>query len=212
MGNAHYLPQSPLPEVPSRRRAAMARRSRGGAAAGSLLSRRFHPTGRRSAPSRSRTRRGSTTSCSRRPAKTLTTIAADPKHLGARIGLTAVLHTWGSALIPCKKRGRPSRLTPLRIAREISASLQAPSSGVAVRGEIRREHRSEVAAVHLSPPAPSFPWHRAQEALAKIYRPRATRAARSGDACETSGRGMVPLAPFETSSGGRIGRAGVASR
>ncbi len=31
-------------------------------------------------------------------AETLTTIAADPKHLGARIGLTAVLHTWGSAL------------------------------------------------------------------------------------------------------------------
>jgi hypothetical protein len=26
------------------------------------------------------------------------TIAADPKHLGARIGLTAVLHTWGSAM------------------------------------------------------------------------------------------------------------------
>src|ERR1700675_3536713 len=31
-------------------------------------------------------------------AETLTPIAADPKHLGARIGLTAVLHTWGSAL------------------------------------------------------------------------------------------------------------------
>jgi len=31
-------------------------------------------------------------------AQTLITIAADPKHLGARIGLTAVLHTWGSAL------------------------------------------------------------------------------------------------------------------
>jgi hypothetical protein len=30
--------------------------------------------------------------------QTLLTIAADPKHLGARIGLTAVLHTWGSAL------------------------------------------------------------------------------------------------------------------
>jgi hypothetical protein len=30
--------------------------------------------------------------------QTLVTIAADPKHLGARIGLTAVLHTWGSAL------------------------------------------------------------------------------------------------------------------
>ena len=31
-------------------------------------------------------------------AETLTTIAADPKHLGARVGVTAVLHTWGSAL------------------------------------------------------------------------------------------------------------------
>jgi hypothetical protein len=31
-------------------------------------------------------------------AETLQTIAADPKHLGAHIGLTAVLHTWGSAL------------------------------------------------------------------------------------------------------------------
>jgi hypothetical protein len=31
-------------------------------------------------------------------AETLITIAADPEHLGARIGLTAVLHTWGSAL------------------------------------------------------------------------------------------------------------------
>ncbi|AWI91911.1 IS91 family transposase (plasmid) [Methylobacterium sp. DM1] len=29
---------------------------------------------------------------------TLTRIAADPKHLGARIGFTAVLHTWGSAM------------------------------------------------------------------------------------------------------------------
>ena len=34
----------------------------------------------------------------RAAAETLTTIAADPKHLGARIGLTAVLHTWGSAM------------------------------------------------------------------------------------------------------------------
>jgi hypothetical protein len=30
--------------------------------------------------------------------ETLLTIAADPRRLGARIGLTAVLHTWGSAL------------------------------------------------------------------------------------------------------------------
>jgi len=31
-------------------------------------------------------------------AEALTTIAADPKHLGARIGITSVLHTWGSAM------------------------------------------------------------------------------------------------------------------
>jgi hypothetical protein len=30
--------------------------------------------------------------------ETLLTIAADPKHLGARIGITAVLHTWGSTM------------------------------------------------------------------------------------------------------------------
>jgi hypothetical protein len=31
-------------------------------------------------------------------AETLLTIAADPKHLGAHIGATLVLHTWGSAM------------------------------------------------------------------------------------------------------------------
>ncbi len=31
-------------------------------------------------------------------AETLLTIASDPKHLGARIGVTMVLHSWGSAL------------------------------------------------------------------------------------------------------------------
>jgi Putative transposase/Transposase zinc-binding domain len=32
-------------------------------------------------------------------AETMLTLAADPKHLGARIGITSVLHTWGSALV-----------------------------------------------------------------------------------------------------------------
>jgi hypothetical protein len=32
-------------------------------------------------------------------AETMLTIAADPKHLGARVGITAVLHTWGSAMM-----------------------------------------------------------------------------------------------------------------
>jgi hypothetical protein len=31
--------------------------------------------------------------------ETVLTIAADPKHLGARVGITAVLHTWGSTMI-----------------------------------------------------------------------------------------------------------------
>jgi hypothetical protein len=31
-------------------------------------------------------------------AETMLTVAADPKHLGARIAITAVLHTWGSAM------------------------------------------------------------------------------------------------------------------
>ena len=35
----------------------------------------------------------------RSAAQTLQTIAADPKHLGAEIGLVAVLHTWGQALL-----------------------------------------------------------------------------------------------------------------
>jgi hypothetical protein len=34
----------------------------------------------------------------RTAAETLITIAADPRHLGARVGTTAVLHSWGSAM------------------------------------------------------------------------------------------------------------------
>ncbi len=34
----------------------------------------------------------------RASAETLMTIAADPRHLGAKIGMTSVLHTWGSAM------------------------------------------------------------------------------------------------------------------
>jgi len=34
----------------------------------------------------------------RAASETMTTIAADPRRLGARIGITAVLHTWGSAV------------------------------------------------------------------------------------------------------------------
>jgi hypothetical protein len=39
------------------------------------------------------------------------TIAADPNRLGARIGITAVLHTWGSAMThhPHVQHDRPGR-------------------------------------------------------------------------------------------------------
>jgi len=38
------------------------------------------------------------TSLFKAAAATVQTIAADPRHLGARVGLTLVLHTWGSAM------------------------------------------------------------------------------------------------------------------
>ena len=52
----------------------------------------------RSPISPTRTRPRSTTLLFKAAAEATLTIAADPKHLGARIGITAVLHTWGSAM------------------------------------------------------------------------------------------------------------------
>src|SRR4051812_47182435 len=50
------------------------------------------------APSPIRTKPKCTDLLFKATADTLTTIAADPKHLGASIGLTAVMHTWGQRL------------------------------------------------------------------------------------------------------------------
>src|SRR5215211_7118587 len=63
----------------------------------------------------------------RTAAGTLLTIAADPRHLGARIGLTAVLHTWGSALThhPTSTSWCPAAGSP-RTGR--AGSLAAPAS------------------------------------------------------------------------------------
>ena len=52
-------------------------------------------------------------------AETLTTIAADPKHLGAEIGVTAVLHTWGQ-----NPRSPPAR--PLHRARRRHLAGRCP--------------------------------------------------------------------------------------
>jgi hypothetical protein len=72
----------------------MARRSPGRPVAGSLLPYRAHCDG---ADRQHRAaEQGSVYDILfRAAAETVQTIAADPKHLGATIGMTAVLHTWG---------------------------------------------------------------------------------------------------------------------
>jgi hypothetical protein len=57
----------------------------------------------------------------RTAAETLATIAADPKHLGARIGLTAVLHTW--ALHATGRLAFLGDLAPLAEKRAFDAAL-----------------------------------------------------------------------------------------
>ncbi len=89
------LPQSPLPEVPMARGGAMAGGARGRAPAGALFPRGVHAAGRGRRDRLSEQGGGLWTSVQGRRRADATTIAADPKHLGAEIGLTAVLHTWG---------------------------------------------------------------------------------------------------------------------
>src|SRR5262245_45814010 len=112
----------------------------------------------------------------RTAAETLLTIAADPRHLGARIGATAVLHSWGSTMthhphvhmivpgggisldgtrwVRCK----PGFLLPVwvlsRLFRRLflAALADAHAAGrLAFFGEIHSLHRREVFAAHLAP-------------------------------------------------------------
>ena len=64
---------------------------------GRLFPRGLHPAGR-IADIAYQNKRGVYDLLFRASAETTLTIAGDPKHLGARIGITAVLHTWGSAM------------------------------------------------------------------------------------------------------------------
>ena len=77
----------------------MAGRAASRSAACPVLSRGVHRCRPRSPTSPIRTRQSSTICCSRRAPRPCCTIAGDPEHLGARIGITSVLHTWGSAII-----------------------------------------------------------------------------------------------------------------
>ena len=108
-------------------------------------------------------------------AETLLTIAADPKHLGARIGVTSVLHSWGSAMthhphvhmivpgggisldgtrwVPCK----PGFLLPVRVLsrlfrRLFLAELATPTRQASWRSSARSRVCSRRAAfdAHLA--------------------------------------------------------------
>ena len=112
----------------------------------------------------------------RTAAETLLTIAADPKHLGARIGATAVLHSWGSAMthhphvhmivpgggisldgtrwVRCK----PDFLLPVRVLSRLfrrlflAALADAHAAGrLAFFGEIEDLRRREAFDAHLAP-------------------------------------------------------------
>jgi predicted Zn-ribbon and HTH transcriptional regulator len=112
----------------------------------------------------------------RTAAETLLTIAADPKHLGARIGATAVLHSWGSAMthhphvhmivpgggisldgtrwVSC----RPGFLLPVRVLSRLFRRLflagidEAHAAGrLAFFGEIEGLRRRRAFHAHLAP-------------------------------------------------------------
>jgi Putative transposase len=112
----------------------------------------------------------------RTAAETLLTIAADPKHLGARIGATAVLHTWGSsydpspacpydragrrdlARRPALVRCKPGFLLPVRVLSRLFRRLflarlaDGRAQGrLGFFGEIEGLRRSEAFAAHLAP-------------------------------------------------------------
>lgn len=92
-----FLPQPALSEVPGCHGADMARRAPGRPAAGRLLPRRVHAAAE-VADIAFHNKAPVYDLLFKAASETMLTIAADPKHLGARIGITAVLHTWGSAM------------------------------------------------------------------------------------------------------------------
>ncbi len=112
----------------------------------------------------------------RAASETLLTIAADPRHLGARIGATAVLHSWGSAMthhphvhmivpgggisldgthwVPC----RPGFLLPVRVLSRLfrrpflALLADAHAAGrLAFFGELDGLHNRTAFAAYLAP-------------------------------------------------------------
>jgi len=112
----------------------------------------------------------------RATAETLLTIAADPRHLGAHLGFTAVLHSWGSAMthhphlhmivpaggisldgtrwVPC----RPGFFLPVRVLSRLFRRLflaglvDAHAAGrLAFFDQLEGLRRREAFAAHLAP-------------------------------------------------------------
>ena len=82
-------------------------------------------------------------------AETLTTIAADPKHLGARIGAIAVLHSWGQTL------DHPP--TPIASCRPAASPLMAAAGSPVGRASSCRCGCSRACSVACSSRASSRP-------------------------------------------------------
>jgi hypothetical protein len=107
----------------------------------------------------------------RAASETMLTIAADPKHLGARIAITAVLHTWGSALthhphvhmiVPGRRRIRqhqPGRSTR-DPARPAAISRRSTSAAANARARALR-HQQRLQAPSCPPSLPKAAPHRA---------------------------------------------------
>ena len=105
-------------------------------------------------------------------AETMVAIAADPRHLGARIGITSVLHSWGSALIhhplfPLMLVGMGRAFTELRRFEEAlvagkKALRQNPSLALAYGclvsaiAHLGRDTEAREAAAHLLEIDPAF--------------------------------------------------------
>src|SRR5262249_29117873 len=85
------LPQPALPEVPRGCSQGVASRTRGGAAAGAVLSRGIQPAGQ-IADIAYQNKAVIYDLLFKASSETVLTIAADPKHLGTRIGILSVLH------------------------------------------------------------------------------------------------------------------------
>jgi Transposase zinc-binding domain len=99
----------------------------------------------------------------RTAAETLLTIAADPRHLGARIGFTAVLHTWGSAMTPQGAAPvRPRNVVQSSRAKQNKAKL-------AVTGCVVKRQRLFQFALRRETRCPSEELHRGRNSRGKLH-------------------------------------------